>query len=201
VALRVVEQQPSGSEADLIAGCIRGDRACERELFRREYTHVHALVFRLLGSARELDDLAQEVFIAVFHSLPRFRGEAKLRTWIDRIAVHVVIDHIAAKKRVPIPVESIYDRPDPAGTSDDRAQAREGLRRLYAVLATLAPDARIAFALYSIDGRSIREVAEITRVTTVTAKLRIWRARRDILRRVETDPILSDYITQHRGER
>src|SRR5207245_841419 len=103
---------------------------------------------------------------------------------------HVVIDHIAAKQRVPIPVETVYDHADPAGASDERAHAREGLRRLYAVLATLAPEARIAFALYSIDGRSIREVAEITRVATVTAKLRIWRARRDILLRVETDPIL-----------
>ena len=200
MALHVVELPPS-TEADLIAGCIRGDRRAERELFELQFSRVHAMLFRLVGSSRDLDDLAQEVFIAVFRALPRFRGEAKLTTWIDRIAVCVVYDHFKAKKRIPIPVETVYERPDPASLSHDRAQAREGLRRLYAALATLSAEARIAFALYSIDGRSIREVAEITGVAVVTAKLRIWRARRELLSRVENDPVLREYVASHREER
>jgi RNA polymerase sigma-70 factor, ECF subfamily len=200
VGLHVVELPPS-TEADLIAGCIRGDRRAERELFEAQFSRVHAMLFRLVGSSRDLDDLAQEVFIAVFRALPRFRGEAKLTTWIDRIAVCVVYDRFKANKRVPIPVETVYDRPDPAGLSHDRVQAREGLRRLYAALATLTAEARIAFALYSIDGRSIREVAEITGVAVVTAKLRIWRARRELQSRVENDPILRDYVVNHREQR
>ena len=200
MGLHVVELPPS-TEADLIAGCIRGDRRAERELFEAQFSRVHAMLFRLVGSSRDLDDLAQEVFIAVFRALPRFRGEAKLTTWIDRIAVCVVYDHFKANKRVPIPVETVYDRPDPAGLSHDRAQAREGLRRLYATLATLSAEARIAFALYSIDGRSIREVAEITGVAVVTAKLRIWRARRELESRVKDDPVLRDYVVNHREQR
>jgi RNA polymerase sigma-70 factor, ECF subfamily len=187
------------SEPELVAACIRGDRAAERELFRREYPRVHALAYRLLGSSRDLDDIAQETFIAVFRGLPRFRGEAKLTTWIDRIAVHVVYDHIAARKRQPVPVESVADREDARGGADERAHARDGLRRLYAALATLSPDARIAFALYAIDGRSIKEVAAITGVATVTAKLRIWRARRELERQVAADPVLADYVD--RGQR
>jgi RNA polymerase sigma-70 factor, ECF subfamily len=200
VGLRVVDQ-PAQTEADLIAGCVRGDRNAERALFRREYGRVHALLYRLLGPSRDLDDIAQEVFIAVFRALPRFRGESRLTTWIDRIAVRLVFDHISARKRVPIPVEEVFDRPDPGGMAEDRAQAREGLRRLYAALASLTPDARIAFALYAIDGRSIADVAEITRVSAVTAKLRIWRARRDLESRAAADPVLRDYVASHRGER
>jgi len=98
-------------------------------------------------------------------------------------------------------VETISDRPDPSGPADDRAHAREGLRRLYGVLATFKPEARIAFALYAIDGRSIADVAAITGVTALTAKLRIWRARREVERRLEHDPILASYIAQHRGPR
>lgn len=200
MGLRVVDPVPA-SEADLIAACVRGERDAERELFRREYRHVHALLFRILGSTRDLEDLAQEVFIGVFQSLPRFRGDAKLRTWIDRIAVYTARDHIAARKRIPVPIETVADRPDPSGPADERAQAREGLRRLYAVLATLKPEARIAFALYAIDGRSIADVAAITGVSALTAKLRIWRARREVAQRVERDPILASYVDQHRGPR
>jgi RNA polymerase sigma-70 factor (ECF subfamily) len=198
VGLRVVDPTPS-TEADLIAACVRGERDAERELFRREYRHVHALLYRILGTTRELEDLAQEVFIAVFQALPRFRGDAKLRTWIDRIAVNTALDHITARKRIPVPVETVFERPDPSGPADERAHAREGLRRLYAVLATLKPEARIAFALYAIDGRSIAEVGAITGVTALTAKLRIWRARREVVSRLEHDPILASYIEQHRG--
>jgi len=200
VALRVVETPPR-SEADLIAGCIRGDRDAERALFRREYGRVHGLIYRLLGTTREIDDIAQEVFIGVFHSLPRFRGDAKLTTWIDRITVRIVFDHIAARKRIPVPVETIYERPDPAGVSEDRAHAREGLRRLYATLARLRPEARVAFALFAIDGRSIADVAAITNVTAMTAKLRIWRARREVERHAAADPVLRDYLVAARGER
>jgi RNA polymerase sigma-70 factor (ECF subfamily) len=193
VALRIVERT-APAEADLVAACVRGDRAAERELFRREYPRVHRLVYRMVGSSRDLDDILQETFIAVFRGLPRFRGDARLATWIDRIAVRAVFDHLSARGRQPVPVEVVTDRVDAVGDLGDRAQAREGLRRLYAVLATLSIDARIAFALYAIDGRSVAEVASITRTARVTAKLRIWRARRELYRRIADDAILRDYV-------
>jgi RNA polymerase sigma-70 factor (ECF subfamily) len=198
VALQIVERAAL-EEADLVAGCVRGDRTAERALYRREYPRVHRLVYRLVGSTRDLDDILQETFIAVFRGMPRFRGEARLATWIDRIAVRAAYDHFAARRRVPVPVEIevVADRRT-TGEPDDRAHAREGLRRLYGVLATLSIDARIAFALYAIDGRSIAEVAAITGAAPVTAKLRIWRARRELVRRAAGDPVLRDYIARGR---
>ena len=195
MALRIVERT-APAEADLVAACVRGDRGAERELFRREYPRVYRLVYRLVGSTRDLDDIMQETFIAVFRGLPRFRGDARLATWIDRIAVRAVFDHFSARRRQPVPVEVVADRVDAVGDPGDRAQAREGLRRLYAVLATLSIDARIAFALYAIDGRSIAEVASITRTAQVTAKLRIWRARRELQRRSVDDAVLRDYVAR-----
>ena len=195
MTLRIVERT-APAEADLVAACVRGDRSAERELFRREYPRVLRLVYRLVGSTRDLDDILQETFIAVFRGLPRFRGEARLATWIDRIAVRAVYDHFSARGRLPVPVEVVADRIDAVGDPGDRAQAREGLRRLYAVLATLSIDARIAFALYAIDGRSIAEVASITRTARVTAKLRIWRARRELERQAAGDAILRDYVAR-----
>src|SRR5205823_7062948 len=115
----------------------------------------------------------------VFRALPRFRGEAKLATWIDRIAVRVVFQHIRAR-RATESLDVIGELPDPEGALDGRAHARDGLRRLYAALAELTPDARMAFALYAIDGRSIAEVASLTGTTAIAAKVRIWRARREV---------------------
>ncbi|MDB4956929.1 MAG: polymerase sigma factor RpoE [Myxococcales bacterium] len=199
MALKIVEpRQTPQDEGELIAACIRGDRAAERMLFAREYPRVNATVYRLLGATRETDDLVQETFIAVFRALPKFRGESKLSTWIDRIAVRVVFQFIGARKRQPIPLEFVPERENADGNPRDRAAARDGLRRLYAALSRLKPEARMAFALYAIDGRSIAEVARLTGTSTVTAKVRIWRARRDMAQRAASDPVLAEYLAEGR---
>jgi RNA polymerase sigma-70 factor (ECF subfamily) len=180
---------------DLVAACLRGDRQAERALFRREYPRVHAMVVRLVGPAQNIDDLVQETFIAAFRSLAQYRREAKLSTWIDRIGVRIVWKAIAARRRTAAtPLELVPEPVDDRGTPHERSAAREGLRRLYAVLDRLKPDARAAFALYAIDGRSIAEVAAITGMSTIAAKVRIWRARRDVMRAAAGDAVLAELL-------
>jgi len=193
VGLSIVERPTPEDEAELVAACLAGDVAAQRALFRREFGRVNATIYRILGPTREVDDLVQETFIAVFRGLARFRGEARLATWIDRIAVRVALDHVRARKGTPVAL-GVIDEPADASVPDAQAHAREGLRRLYAALAQLSPEARIAFALYAIDGRSIAEVARLVGTTVVTAKVRIWRARRELMKRAAEDPVLKELL-------
>jgi RNA polymerase sigma-70 factor, ECF subfamily len=195
VGLSLVERPEPQNDADLIAACIAGDAAAQRLLFRREYARVNATVYRIVGSARDADDLVQETFIAVFRGLPRFRGDAKLATWIDRIAVRVVFHHLRARGAQTLPLD-LVDAEAAGGSTDDQAHAREGLRRLYAALAELSVEARTAFALFAIDGRSIAEVAKLTQTTLVAAKCRIWRARREVMKRAADDPVLAELVKE-----
>lgn len=196
VGLSVVERQAPQNDADLIAACIAGDSTAQRTLFRREYPRVNATVFRIVGSARDADDLVQETFIAVFRGLPRFRGDAKLATWIDRIAVRVVFHHLRARGRTPLPIDMLGDLESVGGSVDDQAHARDGLRRLYGALAELSVESRTAFALFAIDGRSIAEVAQLTQTSIVAAKCRIWRARREVMKRAAEDPLLAELVKE-----
>ena len=194
--LKLVPRDEPANDGELIAACIEGDKQAQRTLFRREYPRIHATVYRILGNPRVVDDLVQETFIAVFRALPSFRGEARLASWIDRIAVRNVFHHLRCKSKTAantVALDAIGDV-DGGGRVDDQAQARDGLRRLYAALARLAPEARTAYALYAIDGRTINEVAEITGSTKITAKVRIWRARREIERRAAADPVLAELL-------
>jgi RNA polymerase sigma-70 factor, ECF subfamily len=194
VPLKLVPRTEPADDGELVAACIGGDRQAQRTLFRREYARVHATVYRILGSSRDVDDLVQETFIAVFRALPAFRGDARLSTWIDRIAVRGVFHHLRTKKATStIALDTLGDL-DGGGRVDDQAQARDGLRRLYAALAKLTPEARTAYALYAIDGRTIKEVAEITGSTRITAKTRIWRARREVEKRAAADPVLAELL-------
>ncbi len=181
------------TEDELIAAAGRGEIAAQRALFRREYPRVAATVVRMVGNDRDIDDLVQETFISVFDALPRFRREAKLSTWIEKIAINVVLQHLRRNRQSPVPLTV-----DPGCPSAHRmvesADAREGLRRLYAELADMTPGSRLAFALYAIDGRSINEVAALTQSSQIAAKVRIWRARREVERRADQDPVLAELV-------
>jgi RNA polymerase sigma-70 factor (ECF subfamily) len=193
VGLSVVPRAVPQTDAELVAACIAGDVAAQRALFRREYARVNATVYRIVGNTRDTDDLVQETFIAVYRGLPRFRGEAKLSTWIDRIAVRVVFHRLRATKN-HVPLDMIADVEAAGGTLDDQAHARDGLRRLYDALRDLSPESRTVFALFAIDGRSLAEIAELTRSTTVAVKCRLWRARREVMKRAATDPVLAELV-------
>ena len=194
----MVDPQSQVAWADdraLVERCLRGERPAERELFRRERGRVHGTLYRVLGSNRDMDDLMQEAFFAVFRSLKGFRGEARLSTWIDRIVVRVAYRYLSHKRPLPVPLEAIPD-PQTDEAVDQRAHAREGVRRLYEALAELAPAARVAFALHAIDGRPIADVARLTSSSVIATKVRIWRARRELERRAAADPVLSEFMDE-----
>lgn len=200
MALSIVPRPEGGSEADLVASCVAGDPAAQRALFRREYDRVNAMVYRLVGSTRDCDDLVQETFIATFRGLHRFRGDSKLSTWIARIAVRIVFQHLRTSRgRGLVPLELVGEPASP-GSVDGAAGARDGLRRLYDALAELAPDMRVAYALYAIDGRTIPEAAQIMGTTAIAAKLRIWRARKRLYARLADDPVLGELVRTAGGE-
>ncbi|MEO8185407.1 MAG: sigma-70 region 4 domain-containing protein, partial [Deltaproteobacteria bacterium] len=86
-------------------------------------------------------------------------------------------------------------------STDDTAEHRQGVARLYAQLRRLKPEYQIAFALFELDGRSIEEVAEITGVSLVAAKSRISRARRKLWDAARRDDVLTNYLGKEEGPR
>lgn len=178
----------------LVDRCLGGEEAAARELYRRQQPRIHAALYRILGSNRDMEDLLQETFIQVFWSLRGYRGEARLSTWIDRVAVRVAYRYLSQKRASPFTVEWSEAHAPVAGGGDRRALAREGVRRLYAALVELPPAGRIAFALHAVDGRSVAEVAAIVGASVTATKLRIWRARRALDRRAAHDPVLALFL-------
>jgi len=183
----------------LVDRCLTGEPAATRELFRRHQRRVHASLFRVLGTNRDMDDLLQEAFLQVFQSLKGWRAEASLATWIDRVAVRVAYRYLTQRgRRVPTDVlddDDVIALDDHVADSGTRRQlARDGVKRLYAVLETLSPAARLAFTLHEIDGRSIAEVAALVGSSVTATKLRVWRARKAIEAAAADDPVLSEFL-------
>jgi len=180
----------------LVDRCLSGEPAATRELFRRHQRRVHASLYRVLGSNRDMDDLLQEAFLQVFQSLRGWRAEASLATWIDRVSVRVAYRYLAQRRR-RVQTDPITDADafvGEPGPGANRQLARDGVQRLYAVLDELSPAARLAFTLHEIDGRPLAETAELVGSSLTATKLRVWRARKRIEAAAAADPILSEFI-------
>jgi RNA polymerase sigma-70 factor (ECF subfamily) len=178
---------PRASEADdtaLIAAARLGDGGAFARLFRRHADAVRTRITRLVGPVPERDDLVQQVFIALHRGLFGYRNEAKLSTYLHRIAVNTAYDHLRGRHRVaekegPLDGEALVVQLGPA--LDDQVAARADLARLFGLLDQLSPKKRIAFVLVAVEGCSLAEAAELVGARKGAVKQRALQARRDLL--------------------
>ena len=157
---------------------------------------IRRLLHRLCWSHNDLDDLTQEVLIEVAKALPRFDGRSKLTTYVHTITVRVAYRWLAASAKrnarhtslelVPPPIDAV----DP----ESHAAAREALRRLYRCLDRMAPKLRLAFLLCEVHGLEQHEAAVAEGVSPTTMRVRLFRARREVRRRLAGDPFLSMFM-------
>lgn len=176
-----------------------GDRAAQRDVFLAHRAAVHHTLFRILGSNRELEDLVQDAFFEIFRALPSFRGDSTLTRWCQTIATRVAYLAISRKKPPAVDLALVEEVLHDGSDTRRDAQLREAVRRLYAALDRLDPKQRIAFALATIDGMSMAEVAAITESSTVAVKTRVWRARKELMKRAAKDAVLRSYIDELDG--
>lgn len=174
--------------------CAAGDRVAQREIFQEHKSRVHATLYRILGSNRDMEDLVQEAFLQIFRSMASYRGEASLATWISRISARVAFGYLSKKRVSTVALASVPDTANDDPDAERQMVAREAIRRLYGVLDRVEAKQRIAFTLHVIGGRPLREVADITEASVVATKTRVWRARKEINRRARKDPLLAGYL-------
>lgn len=186
-------------DLELAGRAASGERAAQRQVFLEQRAHVHRALYRILGSNREIEDLAQDAFVEIFRSLGSFRGNSSLGRWCQTIAVRIA--YVTISRRRPPTVDLALVDDGLANDVDVRrtVQMREVARRLYAALDRIEPKQRIAFALAAIDGRPMAEVAQLTGSTMFAIKTRIWRARRELMRHAARDAVLSAYLQELSG--
>ncbi len=180
----------SADEADLIQRCRRDERAAHDELYHRFRRQVAGNLYRVLGDRTDLEDLVQEVFVIAFRGLDRFRGDARLSTWLYRICVNVALGRIRTRRRRPNAVgvsdldsasadPSLTERPETPEKSLERQRDRE---RVYQALEQLAPKKRVVLYLHEIEGLDLKEIAYIVDSNPVTVRTRLFYARREFYR-------------------
>lgn len=131
-----------------------------------------------------LDDVVQDVFIAVGNGLSSFEGRSSLRTWIHSIAFRVTQEHHRKREREQRPDPGAYAR-SAAPNPEQHAERAEAARLLHSLLAELDEDQRLVFHLAELENMPVSDIAQQlgVKVNTVYSRLRL--ARRRLQRSVE----------------
>ncbi len=172
-------------EAVLLESIRAGDQAGFEALMRQHAPRVVGLATRLVGNRHEAEDLAQEAFLRLHRSLPGFRGDSSVATWLYRTTTRLAIDHLrreALKRRLfffrqtdddPDPLETVGDpRSDPGRD----LHAREAMIRLQAALRKLSVRQRTVFVLRHHEGLPLQEIGALLGLETGTVKAHLHRA-------------------------
>lgn len=156
-------------------------------IYREHRGKVLGAVRGVLGYDGETEDVVQLAFIEIHRSLPSFRGQSKVSTWVYRIAVNVALQHIRRKQRRRwLSLGATGDEAGRGGATqhqdaEARFATRQVLERVYAAVDRLSEKKRTSWILYEMEGLAPAEISEVLGLPVNTVRSRILAARRAIM--------------------
>jgi len=174
---------------ELVEEARNGNRQAFETLVKRYEKKVFHLAYGFVQDTAAADDLAQEVFVKAYLALPKFRVKSEFGTWLYRIAVNHIKDHLRkVARRREVSLEKFRDLPLAA---DDEARAREFQQAeeqkrkvVLRILETLPPKYRLILTLRDVEGLSYEEITRILKISPGTVDSRLHRARRMLRQRI-----------------
>ena len=180
-------------EQALLERIRNGDDSGFEQIVQQHTGNIIGLAWRLVGNREEAEDLAQEAFLRLHRSLPEFRGESRISTWLYRTTTRLAIDHLRRErlKRKLFFFRKDDDMPDPADLAKDTRNdpgrellAQEAMQSLRKSLGKLSSRQQVIFTLRHYEGLSLKEIAEHLDLEIGTVKAHLHRAvtqmRRDL---------------------
>lgn len=167
------------TESDLASRFRQGDDSAFDRIVERHAAEVAALANRLLGWPGDVDDVVQEVFLAAFLGLRRFRGDCRLRTWLFTITVNKCRSWRFRRRR-PSSLANVEDPETIAGldrSSDRTAMDEETFARIRQAVQAMPQKYREAIVLKYLQGLETNEACKLLGVTVNAMEVRLNRAR------------------------
>ena len=178
-----------GSDEVIVERALTGDADAFGELVRRWERRIFALTYGMLGREEDARDATQETFVAAFRNLRGFRGEAKVSSWLHRIAVNQCISR---QRRAKVRGESALedDTADSfaAPFSHSPAHVAEGRQETLAVrraINSLPVELRQVVVMKEFEELTFREIADALDLPLSTVKSRLYTALKHLQMRLQ----------------
>jgi RNA polymerase sigma-70 factor, ECF subfamily len=153
------------------------DEAC-LDAFQRELDYVHRTLRRLGTPTSEIEDLAQDVFLALRGAWPTYDSSRPLRPYLFGIAFRITAAHQRKRKR-EVALE-VVEVPDGGPAPDDALLSKQARALILAALEHVPLPRRAVLVMHDIDGVSVDEAAAALAIPRFTAYSRLRKARREL---------------------
>lgn len=181
----MVQQEEQGIVKEILAGNMRSFELLINDFKER----VINICYSYTNNLADAEDISQEVFIEMYKSLKKFKGDASLSTWIFRIASNKSLDHIRKQKRVKRGagltsyIEDFKNNDWSSGSMsipDNELIVTQRKELLYYGLSKLPSRQKEAFVLTQIEGLNQQEVSEIMNVSVKSIESLVMRGRKKL---------------------
>jgi RNA polymerase sigma-70 factor (ECF subfamily) len=176
-------------DKSLVESARRGDRGAFETLVKRYEAKVYHLAYGFVQDPATADDLAQDVFVKVYFHLSKFKFESEFGTWLYRVAVNHIKDHLRkVGRRREVSLEDVAEAhltaEDPAPGREAERLAEERRTAVHRALQTLPPKYNVILTLRDVRGLSYEEIAEALKISPGTVDSRLHRARRQLRKKM-----------------
>lgn len=170
------------SEKEMIAGCIKGNVRCEKQLYDTYSDKMFAVCVRYTGDYHLAEDVLQEGLVKVFKNIHLFRFEGSFEGWIRKIIVNTAVRMIQSKFAIS-PLESVGEHKETE--MDNQILSELSAKELMKIIEELPLGYRTVFNLYVFEQYSHKEIAEQLNITEGTSKSQLAKARKILQEKVE----------------
>ena len=171
------------------------DEKTFQELVQSFRKHVYLTCLGFVQDEDDAEDITQEVFIEVFRSVEKFRGDSKLSTWIYRIAVNKSLNYLRKHKKTRsfISIDQLFHLPhsnnetfesNEPSTEDKELEKKELSHVLEKAIHSLPSNQQIAFTLSKYDELPYQEIAEVMNVSLSAVESLIHRAKLNLQKKL-----------------
>ena len=184
------------TDEELVEKAVGEDPQAFGEIVRRWERKIFALCFGMLGREDDAGDAAQEAFVAAYRNRKKFRGDAKVSSWLHRIAVNQCL---TIKRRQKSRAEDLLDDDD--GSEDrvfvaaasyspaNRAEKTERLSLVRSAVGALPGELRQIVVMKEFEEMTFQEISETLDVPLSTVKSRLYTALKQLKMKLERTPI------------
>ncbi|MEG1544405.1 MAG: sigma-70 family RNA polymerase sigma factor [Tannerellaceae bacterium] len=160
-----------------------GDATSFGYLVDRYARQIHSLIYKVVRSHEDAEELAQDTFVKVFRNLSSFKGDSSFSTWIYRIAYNTAISATRKKRLEFLSIdETLINNVSEEEVANAlwQTDTSEQLQRLDSALAQLQPDERALITLFYMKEKTTEETSFITGLSQSNVKTKLFRIRKKL---------------------
>jgi RNA polymerase sigma-70 factor (ECF subfamily) len=172
------------NDRDLVTKIINGEQNALKQLFEQYQHLVYNICYRMTGNREEAEDITQDVFIKIFHAIGKFRGDAKLSSWIYRIALNTCLKRERRKKLENwISLEFLFQEKEqlhpasPEEPPEQQIEIAEKEQIVQQAIQSLPERQKTALILYRYENLSYTEIAQVMKISLSSVESLLHRAK------------------------